>query len=539
MRAMIAGARVFFREGLMGARLVSKLPSYLRRPIPADEAKRTVRARLDRREEDFLDHVHRFVYARPESPYLRLLEIAGCEFGDVQSLVRKEGLEGALKRLCDKGVFLTSGEFHGRCEVVRGGHRFRIKPSTLMNPVSGALVPLRSSGSRSSGTPVMMDLAFFRDTAVDTVLYLDARKSIASEKATWEVPGGVALYRILTLSLSGVPPTHWFSQLDLAGPGLDLRYKGSARVLGLGGWFGRIPMPRPRYVSLEDPLPIVRWMEDSLHRGKTPHLFTYASSAVRLSLRALEMGVDLEGAQITMSGEPTTEARLKTVRRCNAEVFPAMGSAECGYIGYGCLDPGSPDDMHLLKDLHAVIQPDAGDDRYGLTTKSLLLSSLRPTAPLIMLNVSLGDQAELIRRNCGCPLGDIGLDVHLGHVRSPEKLTCGGMACFDSDIIKILEDVLPTRFGGAPTDYQLVEDEAEDGKPRLKLIVHPSVGPMDEAQLKSAFLEAVGAGAGAEKLTSLVWRDTSILTVERSPAKTTATGKIQLMHLHKSGGMSR
>ncbi len=521
----------------MGARLVAKLPSFLKRPIPADDARKAVQARLDRREEDFLDLVGRLVYARPDSPYLKLLKIAGCELGDVQCLVRKEGLEAALGRLCDQGVYLTSKEFHGRCEVLRGGRRFLIKPSTLMNPISRPHVPLRSSGSRSSGTPVTMDLAFFRDTAVDTVLYLDARKSIDSEKATWEVPGGVALYRILTLSLSGVPPVHWFSQLDFAGPGLDLRYKGSTRVLEFGGWLAQTPLPRPRYVPLEDPLPIVRWMEGSLRRGKMPHLFTYASSAVRLSLRAQEMGVDLKGSQITMSGEPTTEARLKTVRKSNAAVFPAMGSAECGYIGYGCLNPASPDDMHLLKDLHAVIQPSRGDGRSGLTPKSLLVSSLRPTAPLIMLNVSLGDQAELRPRSCGCPLGNIGLDVHLENVRSPEKLTSGGMACFDNDIIKILEDVFPSRFGGAPTHYQLLEDEAEDGRPRLRLIVHPSLGPLDEAQLKSAFLEAVGSGAGAEKLTSMLWRDSSILTIERGPAKTTATGKIQHMHIQKSGSI--
>jgi hypothetical protein len=385
----------------------------------------------------------------------------------------------------------------------------------------------------------MMDLAFFRETAVDTIIYLDARKSMESEKAIWEVPGGVALYRILTLSLSGTPPAHWFSQLDFAAPEMNLRYKGSASVLGLGGMLAGIRLPRPQYVSLEDPLPIIRWMQDCLRRGKTPHLFTYASSAVRLSRKALDMGFDLKGVHITMSGEPTTKARLKTVQRSNAEVFPAMGSAECGYIGYGCLSPDAPDDMHLLKDLHAVVQPGHPGMHSDLTAKSLLVSSLRPAAPLIMLNVSLGDQAELVRRNCGCPMGETGLDLHLEHVRSPEKLTGGGMACFDSGIIKILEEVLPSRFGGAPTDYQLQEDEAEDGNPRLRLVVHPSVGPLDEGQLTSTFLSALGSDTGAEKLTSMVWNSIGILCVERGLPKTTATGKIQHMHVQKSWNSSK
>jgi len=526
----------FFREGMVAARLVSRIPSYLKQPIPAADARTAVQNRLARREDDFLEHLRRFVYSRADSPYLKLLRIAGCAFGDVQHLVRANGLDRALQHLGGLGVYLTSKEFHGRCDVIRGDHRFRVESQNLMNPVSRPHVPLRSSGSRSTGTPVMMDLTFFRDTAVDTVLYLDARKSVDSEKAIWEVPGGVALYRILTLSLSGTPPVHWFSQLDFARPEMNLRYKGSANVLGLGGLLAGIRLPRPQYVSLEDPLPIIAWMRDCLRRGKTPHLFTYASSAVRLSRKALDLGIDLKGVQITMSGEPTTKARLLTVRKSNAEVFPAMGSAECGYIGYGCLAPDAPDDMHLLKDLHAVIQLAHPELNSGLTSKSLLVSSLRSTAPLIMLNVSLGDQADLVRRNCGCPLAEMGLDLHLENVRSPEKLTSGGMACFDSCVIKILEEVLPSQFGGVPTDYQLQEDEAEAGNPCLRLVVHPSVGPLDEALMKSTFLDALGSEAGAEKLTSMVWNDIGILSVERGLPKTTATGKIQHLHIPNNRG---
>ena len=149
----------FFREGVIGARLISRIPSYLKQPIPAADARKAVRNSLARREEGFLDHLRRFVYSRPDSPYLRLLRLAGCEFGDFQHLVLTNGLDGTLQALGDQGVCLTSKEFHGRCDVVRGSLRFRVEPRTLVNPVSRSHVPLRSSGSRSSGTPVMMDLA--------------------------------------------------------------------------------------------------------------------------------------------------------------------------------------------------------------------------------------------------------------------------------------------------------------------------------------------------------------------------------------------
>ena len=50
-------------------------------------------------------------------------------------------------------------------------------------------------------------------------------------------------------------------------------------------------------------------------------------------------------------------------------------------------------------------------------------------------------------------------------IRSHEKLTAGGMTLLDTDVIRLLDEVLPARFGGAPTDYQLVEHESDDGEP--------------------------------------------------------------------------
>jgi hypothetical protein len=53
------------------------------------------------------------------------------------------------------------------------------------------------------------------------------------------------------------------------------------------------------------------------------------------------------------------------------------------------------------------------------------------------------------------------------------------MTFLDTDVIRVLEEELPARFGGTPTDYQLLEEEADDGQPRLQLLVHPRVGPLN------------------------------------------------------------
>jgi hypothetical protein len=272
-------------------------------------------------------------------------------------------------------------------------------------------------------------------------------------------------------------------------------------------------------------------MAEVLRSGHTPDLHTFVSSAVRLCQAALGAGVDLQGARFTIGGEPVTEARLDAVRRVGAEALPQYASAESGGpIGYGCLAPEAPDDVHLFDDLHALIQPNRDGEIAALPASALFISSLRPTAPFILLNVSMGDQAVMTRRACGCPLERLGWATHLHTIRSYEKLTSGGMTFLDTDVIRVLEEVLPARFGGAPTDYQVVEDEAEDGRPRLRLLVHPSVGLLEPQAVAETFLTAIGAGSGVQRVSGLLWRDAGFLRVERLAPRTTASGKI--LHLH-------
>ena len=530
---IFAEVQTLFQEGLLGIRLIWKLSSYLKKTIQPSQARAIIRYRLEQREKDFINLVKKCIYDQPKSPYLNLLKNAGCEYRDLQNLVHKEGVEGTLHMLFRKGVYLTLKEFRGDCETVRGNTRLLVNPRQLRNPLAKRHIPVRSSGSRSHGIQVVRDLDFLHDNTVALVVFLEARKSLSSELATWSVPGGVTLSNLTKFNCAGLPPSRWFSQFDTRAREISFRYRMSARVLELSGILAGTPMPQPEYVSLDNPLPIIQWIKDCLQRGRTPHLFTFVSSAVRLAQCALDANIDLQGTQITMSGEPITPARLATVRRSHADALPSMGCVEVGHIGYGCLTPEAPDDIHLLKDLHAVTQPGKIKASSDLTPHTLLFSSLRLSSPLILLNVSLGDQALLKNKSCGCPLGNLGLNTHLQHIRSFEKLTSGGMALLDTEIIRVLEEELPKRFGGGPTDYQLLEDESEEGKPHVRLVVHPRIGPLDEGNVKETFLCMIGSGSGAEKLTSLVWRDANMVTIERGTPRATATGKIQHMHIKR------
>ena len=523
-------------EAALGIRLVWRLSSFLKNPFSPDQAKKLIRDRLENRENDFLSLAKKNIYERPDSPYLVLLENAGCEWGDLQKLVHSNGLESCLQELYRSGVYLTSEEFRGQREMRRGSISFQVHPNQLRNPFARRDIPTRSSGSRSHGTQVIRDLAFVRDNTACLVAFLDARRSFSSEMASWSVPGGVTLSTLVKFYCAGIPPSRWFSQIDTSARELSARYRLSHHVVRLSGVLAGVRIPPSRYVSLEEPLPILHWMRDCLRNGKMPHLFTFSSSAVRLAQYAVEAGFDLEGAQLTVSGEPVTQARMDTIRNSGADVLPAMGCVELGHVADGCLKPEAPDDMHIIKDLLAVIQPGGSDAAQDLPPQALLFTSLRPTTPLIILNVSMGDHAVITRRSCGCPLDTLGYDTHIQYVRSFEKLTSGGMAFLDTEIIRILDVDLPGMFGGGPTDYQLLEEESGDGTPRLRLVVHPRVGPLDDEDVKKAFLKLIGSGPGAEKLTSLLWKASSMVSVDRAVPQTTSTGKIHHMHVnHKKG----
>ncbi len=504
------------------AALTAPLVAHLRRPITLAEARAELARRLARRDQDFLALARDAVYANPASVYRPLLRHAGCEYGDLEQLVGREGLESALRELLRQGVYLTVDEAKGRFPVVRGGLTLPLGPEALANPLAARHVPVTSSGSRSTGTTLLMDLAFIRDHGVNVSLAVEAAGGADWLKAVWEVPGGSALYRMLKLSSFGTPVARWFTQVDPAAPGLHLRYRWSHRLARWASLATAAPLPPPVHAPLDDALPVGRWMAEVVCRGGTPWVRTLPSSAVRACQAAVDAGIDLAGGWFTISGEPVTDAKLEAIRRSGARASPRYGSMETGPIAWGCVVPACSDDMHLFHDLYAVVQR-PGDP-------SLFATSLRRATAQVMLNLSMGDQGTLAPSACGCPLERLGWTTHLSGVQSREKLTAGGMTFYDVDVVRVLEHVLPGRFGGGPTDYQLVEDEAGSGEPVVRLLVHPAVGPVDEARVAEAFLAAIGAGSGAERIMGTVWRDARLLRVERHPPLPGASGKI--LHLH-------
>ncbi|HYO47222.1 MAG TPA: hypothetical protein VEY33_11105 [Gemmatimonadota bacterium] len=520
--------RISLEDVRAGVRLLADLPGFLRAPFTIEDARETLRRRFAGREARFFD-LAAGIFDRPHDPYRALLDHAGCTIGDLRELVGREGVDGALAALAERGVFLRCEEFKGRRPVRRGSLEIHLEPADLVR--HGAVVHgvSESSGSRGPRTAVPLDLAFIRDHAIDTWLGLAAHDGLGWAHAHWGVPGGTSITNPLEFAMGGSAPARWFTPVEPDHPDLAPRYGLAARTLRLGGRLAGIRFPQPTHAPLDDPTPVVRWLRSTLDEGRIPHVWTFASSAVLACRAARKAGIDVTGARFTMGGEPTTASRRAAVEEAGAVALPRYGATETDILAFACHAPGVPDDMHFLDDRHALVAtPEAS--RTSLPIGSLLFTSLLPSAPILLFNLSLGDVAELERAPCGCPMEALGWTLRIRGVRSFEKLTAGGIAFLDVDVVRVLEEVLPARFGGAPTDYQVVEEADASGRPCVHLRVHPDLGPLDDDIVADAFLAALGGGDGGERLMELLWREGKVVRVERVAPVRTASGKI--LHVH-------
>jgi hypothetical protein len=93
-----------------------------RMPLEADP-RSAVRRMLENRAENFLYLMQNVVFNNPANPYFTLFKWAGCEWGDLESSVRKNGLEAALESLRKSGVYLTNDEFKGKRPLERSGRQ--------------------------------------------------------------------------------------------------------------------------------------------------------------------------------------------------------------------------------------------------------------------------------------------------------------------------------------------------------------------------------------------------------------------------------
>jgi len=504
------------------------------RPTPR-AAEATVHERMARRTDNFLRLVERSVYGVPRSPYLALLKLAGCELGDLRALVHDKGLEGALRELRTAGVYVSYEEFKGRKPIVRDGFMLPVTPRDFDNPFARRDFALMTGGSTGLANQVYQDLDHIAALATIDMLVLAEHKLMDAPTAHWThmLPGS-GLRFILRRAYHGSYPQKWFSPLGWGGYKAWFRY--DLATLYMLFWMRAlgIPVSFPKIVKPSQAATVARWMRAALDAHGRCLLYANVSQAVRVCVAAEEGGFDLAGASIRLSSEPLTPAKAERMRRVGAQPVASYGSVEAVAIGLGCSRPIHVDEVHLAMDAYAMIDYPYGVPGLGVTVPAFNLTGLLDSAPKVMLNYQSDDYGIVEQRSCGCGLEAYGYTTHLHQIRSYSKLVGEGVTLIGNELLRILEEVLPARFGGTPLDFQMMEQEDAQGLTRLVLLIHPHIEIPDNAEVIRVILEALGQSSPMGASARTVWQQAQTLQIERREPIVTARSKLLPLHIQRN-----
>lgn len=522
------GAYARFSWGLWG---------YLGHSITLEEARGIVQRRLEEREARFLRLVRRNIYDHPGSPYLPLLKMAQVDLSDLEHMVGAQGLEPTLRALREAGVYVTFEEFKGREPLVRDGREMPVRAQDFDNPYLKYTYSGETGGSTGAGMRVEMDLEHHTELAPSIMLAHAAHGVLHVPTAIWFglLPESTGFNKILRQAPFRQIPEKWFSPVKPGEvrPSLKSRLAtyhiiATSRLRGV--W---IPVPEP--VPLDRALVLARWAGATLQTHDRCLIRTGVSRALRISLAARKAGLDLTGTTFLGGGEPPTPAKVREIARSGARLVPNYWMTEAGLIGMGCARPVDGNDLHYIKDIVALVQFPRKVPGSEIMVDAFHVTTLLPAVPKVMLNVESDDYGVMEQRPCGCPLEDLGFTEHLRHIRSFRKLTGEGVTLVGSEMIRILEETLPARFGGSPLDYQLLEEEDEQGFTRLSIIVSPRVEISDDAEVVATVLAALGQGSGAADVAQVHWRQAGTLRVKRMEPIWTGRAKLMPLHIASRG----
>ena len=452
------------------ARYPLALRRFLSHTTTPEEARRIVRQRIEQRDENFLQIAEHCIYGHPRSPYLAMLRLAGCEMGDLRALVGQKGLEATLTHLRNAGVYVDFAEFKGRKAIVRGGQTIAATPSDFDSPVARRDFTLSTGGSTGAALAVHQDLDYIAAVAPAHLLMLDAWGVLDAPSVTWShILPGAGMRFILQRARLGGHSHYWASAHGWFDSKSWLKYSAATMYMVLWLRLLGVRIRIPTIVRLDEAITIARKVRETVDTFGCCLLYCNVSCALRVAVAAEQAGLNLDGLTIRVGGEPLTPAKSERIRRSGARVMPAYGAIETGAIGVGCAQPQETDEVHLTKDLFAVITQPHEVPGTNNTVAALNLTSLIGSSSKVMLNYEIDDYGVVHERSCGCPLHDCGYTSLLYGIRSYSKLLGEGVTLFASDLVRIVEEVLPARFGGSPLDYQMAEEEDPEDSPAFRL----------------------------------------------------------------------
>jgi len=526
-------------------RFVNGLRKFIQSRMEPDEAIEAARMllknRIAARDGNFLSLVEKGIFQYPRSPYLKLLQPKKIGLDDLKSQVSKEGIETTLRWLAREGVFFTVDEFKGKTPVMRKGFNFSCQAEMFDNPFLSYVYEVRSGATRSAGTRVRIDFDYLFQRSLYDAFLLQTHGCLTAPVANWfpVFPGAPGINSSLRFAHIGNPVRRWFSQVKEDRLRVNWEKRWGLKLIFAIHRFYKCPLAEPEFVGLNDAKIIAEWAAQAVQETGRCVVYTFAASAVRVCAAAADANLDIAGTRFLVTGEPLTPYKKREIEAAGGIAVPVYGISEAGVIAAGCNQRHLQSDCcHLYKDTTAIVSHQTTVPHLDQTLDSFLFTSLLYESPKLLLNVGMGDFGNVTIEPCDCEFGRMGFDTKLSGIRSYEKLTGEGVTFVDTDFIRIIENELPGRFGGKSTDYQLVEEEDQHGLTRLRLLVSPRVGDIDEQELIDQFIAFLKrseaspeswAQAGTE-----MWKQSHMLQVQREFPLATVSGKILPFHLLKT-----
>ena len=516
----------------MYGRFMRRLPGFLSHTMAADEARAIVRHRIAEREPNFLRLVQKGVYGYESSPYRALLQLAHAEFGDIQNLVHDKGLEDALTSLKKAGVYVTFEEFKGRKRIVRHGKEILAQARDFDNPFLRPCYESESGGSTGAGTRVGTDLEHLADRAANFLLAHEVHGTVNAPAAVWRgvLPDSSGINSILCSAKMGNVPRKWFTPFTSRDVNPSVKYRLATRSFVAAGRLCGAPIPAPEPVSPDQAGVVARWAAETVRSEKTCYISASASMSLRVCLAAKTEGLDIAGTVFSSGGEPLTQAKFREIATAGARCCPGYHFTEAGLLGTSCGQAVDASDQHFFKDTFGLIQHPRTVDGAGIEVGAFYFTTLLSTAPKILLNVESDDYGTVEQRSCDCPLGGYGLTVHLRNIHSFSKLTTEGVTLVGSEMLHILDELLPARFGGSALDYQLLEEEDEQGHTTLNLLVSPKVDISNSQEVIEFVLQSLAHSSAAADSARAIWSQAGTLRLQRKDPIWTARGKLMPLH---------
>lgn len=325
------------------------LKRFLHEPVSISVARAIIQQRLEVRDRTFLDLIERAVFSNPGNPYFRLFDVAGCELGDVTTLVRSEGVEGALRRLLEAGVYVAYDEFKGRRPAVRGSCSLYFRDTDFDNVSVTSHYRTRSGGSRGRPTRIMVDLEYLADRTPLWGIWFALHNLLFSPLVFLRPydPGIVNLQ--LICAKFGNRFVKWFATAN----GGSAPYRLVSFYLHtLLRWAGGFP--GPQFVRTLDAAAIGEYLAGLVHAGLTPVVNASPSEAIRVGLAMQKRGMRLDKVTFLLGYEPLTPARRRTIEATGARPVMTYGFSEGGTVGQQCPWPSVADDVHVATDAIAA-----------------------------------------------------------------------------------------------------------------------------------------------------------------------------------------